>query len=477
MPRLTILQLNDLHGYAEPHREIRYAKDGSATFETLGGLARIKTIFDRARSTNPDGVIALDNGDTFHGTHFAVSDQARALVPLVAQLGFDAMTLHWEFAFGPARVEQLARELPYPILAANIYREASGDLFMPAATIVERAGLRIGLIGLACPIVDKTMPPQFSEGLRFEIGVKELGAHVMQMRPHVDLLIVLSHVGFPQDVQFAKDVPGIDVIVSGHTHNRMEQACDVNGCLIFQSGCHGSFIGRLDLDLQDGELASWKHQLIAVDESFPADPALENAVAEALAGEREAMSEIVGETDVALHRYSMLSSPMDDLLLEAIAEVSDTRIAFSNGWRYAAPVPPGPITLGDLWNMVPTNPPVSLVEVTGAEIRQMIEENLERTFAANPYDQMGGYIKRMRGVGLAFKAENPAGQRIERLFLEGRPAIDDAVYSAGFITQQGVPAKFGKNRRQLEVDAIAALRKRLERPFTRASIGTSVELV
>src|SRR3546814_867469 len=229
MPRLTLLQLNDLHGYAEPHNEIRYGADGTPIFETLGGLARIKTIFERARADNPNGVLALDNGDTFHGTHFAVSDEAKALVPLVAQLGFDAMTLHWEFAFGPDRVEELASTLPYPVLAANIYREDSGDMFLPAATIVERAGLQIGLIGLACPIVDKTMPPHFSEGLRFETGIRELHAHVAQIRPLVDLLVVLSHVGFPQDVQFAKDVPGIDVIVSGHTHNRMEHAIDEIG--------------------------------------------------------------------------------------------------------------------------------------------------------------------------------------------------------------------------------------------------------
>jgi len=477
MTRLTILQLNDLHGYAEPHNEIRYGADGTPMFETLGGLARIKTIFERARADNPGGVLALDNGDTFHGTHFAVADEAKALAPLVAELGFDAMTLHWEFAFGPDRVQALASELPYPVLAANIYREESGELFLPAATIVERAGLRIGLIGLACPIVDKTMPPHFSEGLRFEIGTRELHAHVAQMRPHVDLLVVLSHVGFPQDVQFAKDVPGIDVIVSGHTHNRMEHAIEVDGCLIFQSGCHGSFVGRLDLDLRDGELIGWTHALIAVDESVSPDPALEAAVSEALAGERDVMAEVVGRTDVALHRYAMLSSPMDDLLLEAIAEVAGTQMAFSNGWRYGAPIPAGPITLGDLWNMVPTNPPVTLAEVTGAEIRQMIEENLERTFAANPYDQMGGYIKRMRGVGLAFKAENPEGQRIERLFLEGRPVDDSAVYAVGFITEQGVPAQFGKNRRQLPIDAITALRKRLARPFTHASVGSSIDLV
>src|SRR3546814_1034194 len=90
-------------------------------------------------------------------------------------------------------------------------------------------------------------------------------------------------------------------------------------------------------DLQDGELVGWKHALIAVDESVPPDPAFEAAVTDALTGEREAMAEVVGRTDVALHRYAMLSSPMDDLLLEAIAEVAGTQIAFSNGWRYGAP--------------------------------------------------------------------------------------------------------------------------------------------
>src|SRR3546814_13422856 len=102
MPRLTLLQLNDLHGYAEPHNEIRYGADGAPVFETPSGLARIKTIFERARADHPGGVLPLDNGDTFHGTHFAVSDEAKALVPLGAELGFDAMTPHWEFAFGPA---------------------------------------------------------------------------------------------------------------------------------------------------------------------------------------------------------------------------------------------------------------------------------------------------------------------------------------------------------------------------------------
>lgn len=474
MTRLTVLQLNDLHGYIAPHPEMRRDDGGEWVFATMGGLARIKTIFEQARSNNPGGVIALDNGDTFHGTHFAVADQARAMIPLINRLGFAAMTLHWEFAYGPDRVEAIAGALDHPVLAANIYRQDSGELFLPPVHILERQGKRIGIIGLACPIVDKTMPPAFSKGLRFTIGVEEAARHLEQLRERVDLVMVLSHLGFPQDIQLARDVPGIDVIVSGHTHNRMDNAITVDGTIIFQSGCHGSFVGKLDLELGDRGIKNWHHQLIAVDENIPEDPAMRRAVDQALERESKAMGELVGHTEVALHRYAMLSCPMDDLLLEAIAEAAGTAIAFSNGWRYGAPVPPGPVKLNDLWNMVPVDPPVSTAQVSGAEIREMLEENLERTFAANPYDQMGGYIKRMRSIRMIFKEENGKGHRIEHLFVEGCPVEDERQYDVSFITEQGVPARFGRNRKTLEISAIEALRRRLQRPFTRADIGSSV---
>ena len=137
MTNLTILQLNDLHGYVEPHSELRRDAHGDFQFAQMGGLARIKTLFDQARQENPGGVIALDNGDTFHGTHFAVQDRARAMVPLINALGFDAMTLHWEFAYGPERVAEISSELAHPMLAANIFCEDSSELFMPPSTIID----------------------------------------------------------------------------------------------------------------------------------------------------------------------------------------------------------------------------------------------------------------------------------------------------------------------------------------------------
>jgi len=459
MARLTLLQLNDLHGYLEPHPEL-VRTGGGWRFEQLGGLARIASIFAEARAEAKGAALTLDNGDTFHGSYVALQSKGEALVPLMNALKIDAMTAHWEFAYGPAGFATLAAQLDYPVLAANVFRKADGAPAFEGRRVFERGGLNVGVIGLACPIVDKTMPPSFSEGLRFEIGVEECQHHVTALRDEgVDLVVVLSHLGFPQDMQLAGDVDGIDVIVSGHTHNRMHEPALVNGAIIFQSGCHGAFVGRLDLEVEAGRVVSHHHVLIPVDDHWPEDPEMTGLVDAAMAPHRALLSEVVGRTTVPLHRYAMPSAPMDDVLLDAIAAAADVEIAFSNGWRYGAPVAPGPVTLDDLYNIIPMNPPVSRVDLTGAEIRQMLEDNLERTFAADAYEQMGGYIKRCRGLTAFVKIENPKGERIDRLFVGDEPVDPVGVYPCAFVTTQGVPKRFGTARRDLPVDAITALRR------------------
>src|SRR5450759_2863377 len=221
---LTIIQINDTHGYLEPHPELIWTGK-EASYPTLGGYARIASLLEAVRRENPDGVLALDNGDTFHGTYPAVISRGEALVPLVNALQLDAMTAHWEFAWGPAHFRALAARLDHPMLAINCYDKQTGDRPFPTSIVVERAGLRIGVIGIAATIVDKSMPPHFSEGLRFTLGRDELPAEIDRLKhaEKVDLIVVLSHLGFPQDVKLAHSVGGIDVIVSGHTHNRLKE--------------------------------------------------------------------------------------------------------------------------------------------------------------------------------------------------------------------------------------------------------------
>lgn len=379
--RLTIFQMNDTHGYVEPHRELVWDAH-QPRFPVLGGYARIKSLLEKARLENPGGVIALDNGDTFHGTYPAVASKGFGLVPLVNELRLDAMTAHWEFAWGPQHFLELARKLDHQVLAANCYEIGTGERPFAATMIVERAELRIGIVGLAATIIDKSMPPHFSTGFRFTNGIEETDEAVDRLRreDQVDVVVVLSHLGFPQDMELADQVNGIDVILSGHTHNRLERPAYVGKTIIIQSGCHGSFIGLLDLDVEGGRVVGHRHRLVPVDESTVCDPTMERLVNDLLAPHRSMLDEIVGATSIGLHRGTTLYAPMDDLLLASIADAGGTDIAFSNGWRYGAPVPPGPLTMNDLWNFVPTNPPVSVVKMTGSEIVEMMEKtSSERT--------------------------------------------------------------------------------------------------
>jgi len=465
---LTIFQINDTHGYLEPHPELVWA-GAEASYRTMGGYARIASLLKAARAERPGAVVALDNGDTFHGTYPAVESKGEALVPLVNALHLDAMTAHWEFAWGPRHVIALVGRLDHPMLAINCYDKETGKRPFPASIMVERGGLRVGVIGIAATIIDKSMPPHFSEGVRFTLGVDELPAEIERLRrdEKADLLIVLSHLGFPLDVKLARMIGGIAVIVSGHTHNRLESPARVNGTLIIQSGCHGSFVGRLDLRIDGGEIVDARHRLIAVDESIAVDAAMQQMVEETMRPHRAMLDEVMGRTQIGLHRDTNLYAPMDDVLLAAIARAGDADIAFSNGWRYGAPIPPGPVTMNDFWNIIPTNPPVSTVALTGGEIRKMLEDNLERTFAADPFEQMGGYLKRFRGLTVYGKIENPAGWRIEHIFVGNAPIREQHSYKAAFVTAQGVPEEFGQNRRNLPIKAVDALRE-----YFRAPAGT-----
>lgn len=438
---------------------------GEVRYRNVGGYGRLATLVQQAQVQNPGGVLVLDNGDTFHGTYAVGMSQGESLVPILNAMGIDGMTAHWEFAYGPSQFQKITTMLNYPMLANNCYYEGSKQSVFPTHTVIERAGLKIGIIGVACHIVDKTMPPSFSTGITFTMGKEELPSQIAKLRNDdgVDLVVVLSHLGFPVEAKIAAEVDGIDVLLSAHTHNRLYKPVIVNDTIIMQSGCHGSFLGRLDLEIYNGRIQKHHHQLIEVAEHIKPDTEVQTLVQRLLEPHKEMLQTIVGQTETALHRYAQLETTMDNLLLESLLETSGAQLAFSNGWRYGAPIPPGPITMNDLWNIIPTNPPVSTVEITGEELMKMLEENLERTFASNPYDQMGGYVKRCLGMRMFIKVENPAGTRIQQLFVDDQPIDLSRTYTAAFVTMQGVPTKYGTNRKNLECKAIDALRQFVEK--------------
>lgn len=466
MTTLTFLQINDVHAYLELHNEV-FIESGKETYRNAGGYARIATLINEVKQDKNHDVLLFDNGDTFHGTYPVVKSKGEVLVPILNELPFSAMTGHWDFAYGPKQLEHLVDQLNYPFIANNCFKNDTNELLFPAHLMIEKSGINIGVIGIASPTIDKLMPKHFSEGVYFTNGDENLSEQINELKNQgADIIVILSHLGFPQETKLAEEIDGIDIILSGHTHNRLTEPAIINDTLIIQSGSHGSHLGKLTVQFSGGKITDYQHDLIEVAETIIPDSKVNTLIQNSLQAYKPELNKVIGETLKPLNRNAQLETTMDKLLLSAIAEAADTTIAFSNGWRYGAPISPGPVTLNDLYNIIPPNPPISKVKLTGKDILNMLEENIENTFAKDPYDQKGGYLKRMYGIDLYIKLENKKGLRIQHLYINNEPIIKDKLYDVAFVTVQGVPAKYGTKRVNLDINAIDALVNWIEKRGT-----------
>ncbi|MBK5210224.1 MAG: 5'-nucleotidase C-terminal domain-containing protein [Flavobacteriaceae bacterium] len=462
--QLTILQINDVHGYLNEHYEM-FRKGNQITHKMVGGYARINSCFKKIRKEKgSENVLAFDCGDTLHGTYLAVETRGEVMVEPLNLLKLDVWTIHWDFVYGANHLKEISEKLNYPLLSCNCHSDADDELLFKATQIFERGGVKVGVIGIGAYIIDKSFPKRISKGYYFTLGNVELPRHIKNLRENegAEIIIVLSHLGFSQDCKLASEVDGIDILLSGHTHNRIYKPTKVNNTTIIQSDCHGSFVGQIKLEVKDGKISKLQHELIVLDEKINADVEMQQMIDEIYAPHQKMLIEIVGETTTDLNRYTALESTMDNFLLDAIAHAAGTEIAFSNGWRYGVPIPKGKITNNELWNIIPVNPKISVTEITGQELWQMMEESLEKTYARDPYKQMGGYVKRCRGLNVFCKIENEFGQRIQEFFAEGESLDYKKIYRVAFVTEQGVSKKYGKNRKELSVNAIDALRNYLK---------------
>jgi len=458
--QLSIAYINDVHGYLEPHEELFY-DGGKEVTAIAGGYAALATVIKELRKQTKNSLL-FDGGDTFHGTLPLVQSKGEAIIPVLNALNFDAMVGHWDFAYGPQQLKKLAAQLTYPVLAINIYND-DGSLFLQPYIIKEVEDVKIAIIGICSNIIDKTMPKHFSEGLKITDGSKELSLIIEQVKVEgADIIILLSHNGFPQDVALLEKTSGVDICLSAHTHNRLYEVVKIKECIVIQCGCHGSFLGHLKVEIANKKITGYNYELVTIDKNITPDTEVNDMVKEIMAPYQKLIEEVVGETNEILHRYNTLHSSMDELLLKAISLAADVQIAFSNGWRYGAPIPIGKITKWDLYNIIPMDPVVSTVELSGEEIIKMLEENLERTFSSKAMQQMGGYVKRTLGISVKMRIENPKGHRIQQIFIGSEPLHKERFYKAAFVTSQGVPEKLGNNRKDLKIKAVEAMEKYLK---------------
>lgn len=363
----------------------------------------------------------LDGGDLFHGSLPLVSTKGESILLPLHKLGLDGFVPgNWDFAYGKDQIKQLIKSVPFPSIACNLFDVVTEKTFVEPYFIKDMPAGKVAVIGLTYPYVDQTMPKSFSEGLVFTIGVEEVRRSLDNVREEADLIILVSHMGLPLDVKLASLVNGIDVILSSHSHDRVTKPIVNNGTLIIQAGSNSSFLGQLDLFLDNGKITDVTYKLISIDESLEEDLEIREVIQDILKPFEDKKHQLIGYTDLILHRMTLNEAPMDRLITDAYQYSYDCDLAFSHGWRYGCPIASGAISMYDLYNVIPTNPEIFRLEMEGNAIRDMLENNLEQVFSSDPFEQKGGYILRSSGLFMTYKPYNPKGHRIQNLLIGGR---------------------------------------------------------
>ncbi|WP_170474541.1 thiosulfohydrolase SoxB [Ruegeria arenilitoris] len=398
----------------------------------VGGLDRVSTVISAIRAERPDALL-LDGGDTWHGSYTCYQTAGQDMVNVMNALKPDAMTFHWEFTLGSERVNEIVEGLPFASLGQNIFDaewDEPAELFQPFK-FFDRGGSKIAVIGQAFPYMPIANPswmfPEYSFGIRDE----NMQAMVDEVRgAGADVVVVLSHNGFDVDKKMAGQVQGIDVILSGHTHDALPEPVLVGKTHIIASGSNGKFVSRVDLDVRDGQMMGLKHKLIPIfsDVVVP-DPAITALIDEQRAPFNTALSEVIGRTDSLLYRRGNFNGTWDDLICDALISEREADIAMSPGVRWGPSILPGQeITREDIWNVTSmTYPNAYRTEMTGEFIHVILEDVGDNLFNPDPYYQQGGDMVRVGGLGYRIDVTKPQGQRISDMtLLKTGEAIDPA---------------------------------------------------
>ena len=390
---VTLLHLADTHAQLETHPE--YMPGETPELQPMGGYARLKTAIDRAREGAPGAVFVADGGDTFQGSAEAAWSRGEAVVAPLNALGLDVCVPgNWEVVYGPEQLRRLMGELSCKVLAYNFHDTTTGErLFAPAVTL-ERGGVRVAFVGITDPTTTERQPPDEVRGLDTTrmAGLREF-VRELRATEKPDLVVAVDHTGLTVSRQLAREIPELDVILSGHTHERTLAPIFEGKVLIVEPGSMGSFLGRLDLTVgPHGGIVEQKFKLIAVRAAeFPEDAGVAKLVADAVAPYRERASRVVGRTETPIQRYDVLETTADDVISDAVRETAHADLGVTNGFRFSPPIAPGPITEGALWSVLPMDARLKVGWISGRELRDYLEGELELVFSADPWKRSGGW--------------------------------------------------------------------------------------
>jgi sulfur-oxidizing protein SoxB len=432
------------HFGIEPGSALAYAhtmvdfESLARAYGRLGGLDRTATLIKAIRAERgDDNVLLLDGGDTWQGSYTSLKTQGADMVSAMKLLHPDAMVGHWEFTFGKDRVEELIEEMGYPFLGGNVFDTEWDEQVFESTAFFERGGVNVAVIGQHFPYTPIANPRHMVEGWSFGIRPDQIQANVIAAREAgAEVVVLLSHNGFDVDQKIAATVTGIDVILTGHTHDAIPQAIRIKDTLLLSSGSHGKYLGRVDLKVEAGRVVDAASTLIPVFSDVITPDAEMAAHIDNLRAPYEAeCNRVIGTAGTLLYRRGNFNGSWDDVICDAIRTERDVEIALSPGFRWGTTLLPGqPINIDDMYTQTSMNyPAVYRMEFTGKQLKDILEDVCDNLFNPDPFFQQGGDMVRVGGMSYRCAPKASIGSRISDMTLTstGAPIEAEKNYVVG----------------------------------------------
>lgn len=419
--KLTIVHTNDVHSRV------------TGNDNDLIGYARLATLVKELREAG--NLILLDAGDTTHGLPIATVSNGESIIRLMNQIGYDAMVPgNHDFNYGYERLVELNEMADFPILAANVVKEdETRDL--QEYTIIEIDGLKVGIFGLTTQETTYKSNPKNTEGLEFRDPVAVAEEMVVKLEEEgVDLIIALAHIGVdeeshPKATDVAERVEGIDIIVDGHSHTKLDEGKLVGDTLIVQAGEHLKNIGLVDIEFVDGEIAKKEAKLISFEEALELeeDEEISKEIARLEEENQKILSVAIGQSNVELVGEREVvragESNLGNLATDAMLDITGADVAMTNGGGIRASIPAGEITKGNVLEVFPFGNYIVVLELTGEEILNALEHGVDT------YPELAGKFPHVAGMTYKIDPSKEAGNRIVELLVDGEPIELDKSYT------------------------------------------------
>lgn len=451
---LNILQTTDVHCQIHAHDEL-FWENGKSVFRKTGGYAHLKTFLDQHRAKMKHSFL-IDTGDMFQGSELSVKTTGEAMVPILNALDYDLyLPGNWEVIYYKKSMQHLMGSLTAPKVCANMYHDLGegkkGELIFPPYHIWTVNGVKIGFLGYTDHLVPIRQSPNYSKGIIYTKPEENLAHYVDVLRNQEKcaFVAIVAHLGLSQQIHLA-NLPaceGVDYILGGDTHERVRKPIQAKYAKVVEPGAFGSFVGNLELKIENGKVVGDRYELLEVDaKKYPESKEMNQIIAKYEGPYLEDIQKVVGYSTIPLYRYFVIENTIDTMILDAINwQVPDVDIVLSNGFRFCPPrsTPDHtgniPITNGFIFDMLPVDSTIRTGKVTGKQIKEWLEKELNNVFAADASKRFGGWVIKFKGMEVKFNAFGEEGQRVQSAVVNGQALDFEKTYKICACERDGDP--------------------------------------